>query len=92
MYVCMYMCICVCRFSRYNNINGPTYAFTKICTVCMYVCMYVCIHISYCINVLYVYINVWGYSLHVFMYMYKRLKHMLMYVCFEKQQRTATGN
>ena len=53
-YVCgVCVCVYVCRFSRYNNINGPTYAFTKLCSVCMYV--------NYCINVrIYIYIFMCG--------------------------------
>ncbi len=74
-YICVCVCVCVCAFMYVVDSLGTIILMDLRMHLPRYV-QYLCIYVNYCINV-------WGCSLHVFMYMFKRLKHMLMYVCFE---------
>ncbi len=55
MYVCMYVCLCMCMYVQFvagEHMSlekvGPVYVFPLYVYVCMYVCEYVCMYVCAC--------------------------------------------
>jgi hypothetical protein len=74
MYVCLYVCVCVCTmFQSLNNHRpGSTYVF-----VCMFVCTHVCMYACIMSSLLCQPLNYHGRNEHVYMH----TCHVCMHVC-----------